>query len=195
MSFGFSSYFPASHCCFACVSFHIPVLPFSSLTSFNFPYFPFCPAFALPKSCWACPLLVSPPAYFSTFPYFFLLPHFLQFSYFPFCPALPLTKSCWACPLQVSLLAYFLLFPFTLPYRTFLYCGLYLFCVCIVFFFSFFYCDFPAKCIWNSICFFIDLALFYLMLWYNLLWIWYIICVCLHFCHNLAWSFKGVIRH
>ena len=47
MSFCCSSYFFANHCCFACVSFHIPVLPFPPAppsiprTSRFVPHFPF----------------------------------------------------------------------------------------------------------------------------------------------------------
>ena len=143
ISFCSPSYFPANHCCFACVSFHIPVLLF-------------CPALPLPKSCWAC---LSRSLFQRTFPYFSILfshvlpfPPAFPFSVLPFVPvlpmfvhALPLTKSCWACPLQVPPPAYFLPFPFTLPSHTFLYCGSYHFCVCIVFFFPFFLLEFSWK--------------------------------------------------
>ena len=40
---------------------------FSARTSLNLPYFSFCPALSLPKSCCACPLQVPPPAYFLSF--------------------------------------------------------------------------------------------------------------------------------
>ena len=108
---------------------------FSSCTFFESPYFPFCPPLSLPKSCWACPIQVPPPAYFPTslypfFPYTFFSSRIsfsrtsLRSRISHVCTALPLSKSCWACPPQVPPPAYFL--PFTLPSHTSLYCGFYL---------------------------------------------------------------------
>ena len=126
MSFCSPSSFPASDCCFACVSLHIPVLPFSSCTSFNSLYFPFYPALPFPKS--------FSRSSSSALPFISLYP-FIPCTSFPscislfrtshICPALPLPKSCWACPLRVPPPAYFL--PFTLLSRTSLYCVLYVF--------------------------------------------------------------------
>ena len=52
------------------VTLPFPPMYFLSLLHFLiphlslFPYFLFCPALPLPKSCWACPLQVPPPSYF-----------------------------------------------------------------------------------------------------------------------------------
>ena len=140
MSFSSPSYFPANHCCFACVPCFLFLLHF-----LQFPSLP------LPKSCWACPFEVLPPAYFLSHPST-LSSHVLPFSpafpypILPFVPVLPmlfphllsLSKSSWACPPRVPLPAYFLPFSFTLPCN----CGFYLFCICI-FFFPFSYWNFP----------------------------------------------------
>ena len=120
-----------------------------SLASFSFPtffnslYFPFSPAFPLPKSCWACPLQVLPPAYFLLHPST-LSSHVLSFPpAFPypvlsFVPVLPMFVPHFPFQnpegeLQVPPSASFLPFSFTLPFRTSLYCGFYLYCVCIAF--------------------------------------------------------------
>ena len=175
-----------------------------SRTSLNFPYFRFCLVLSLPKSCWACPLQVPSQAYFRTSLYPFLpCSSFsscislsrtsLRSPTFHVCPALSLPKSCWACPLLVPSPVYFLPFPFSLPFRTFLYCGFYLYCV-YCFFFPFFLLGFSWKMFchwWLIFCFFFnDLVLVCSMFWF-----WCISCVCLHFCLNLVWFFKGVICH
>ena len=67
MNFCSPFYLSPNDCCFACVSFHISVFPFPSALKFNSPYFPFCPALSLLKSCWACLLQVPSPMYFLPF--------------------------------------------------------------------------------------------------------------------------------
>ena len=158
MDFCSPSYFPVNDCCFACVPFHIPVLPFP----------PALPLFLLlvlsraspskillsmpapgPSSCvlpltWFTFILPFLPC--TSFPScIFLFLTSLRFRTFHVCPALPLPKSCWACPLQIPPPAYFFPFPFILHFCTFLYCGFYLFCVCILFIFFFFYWDFSKN--------------------------------------------------
>ena len=71
---------------------------FSSCTSFNSLYFPLCPALPLPKSWWACPLQIPPPAYFLSHPstlFSHVLSFPLAFPYFVllFAPVLPMFVS------------------------------------------------------------------------------------------------------
>ena len=161
----------------------------------QFPYFPFCPALPLPKSCWACSLQVPPPVYFPTSLYPFLSCTFFHSSISfsrtflssrtsHFCPAFPLPRSCLACPFQVPPPAYFLLFPFTLPSRTSLYCGFYLdlwiltlLCLQRVFLPPFFYWNFPEMYLNLSICF---------------LLIWLLFIYCCRFCFKFNASFVPV---
>ena len=157
----------------------------------TFPYFLFLPLFLqfpvipLPKSCWACLLQVPSPAYFPTSLYPFLLctsfpscifffPYFLHSPTSHVCPALPLPKSYWAwraAPgLSSSVLHFLSLYPSSC---TSLYSGFYFF-FCV--FLSLFLLGFSWK-----------MYYYLLMLWF-FMWIWCISSVCLHFCHNLAWS-------
>ena len=122
MSFCSSFLFPYQQMLF-CLIVSRSTFPyfFSSCTFFNFLYFPSCPALPFPKSCWACPLQVPPPAYFlshlstlsSHVLYFlsllhFLIPYFHSFSYFPCLSRTFSLKICWARSLQVPPPAYFL---------------------------------------------------------------------------------------
>ena len=107
-------YFLGNHCCFACVSFHTFVLPFS-------PVLPIL-------SCTSPKILlcIFTPAYFPTFLYFFLictsLPFCISFSHTflcsctsHVCPALHLPKYCWACLLQHTSSPFSFPFPSVLP--------------------------------------------------------------------------------
>ena len=199
--------FPVNDCYFTCVSSHIPVLPFPPALppipcTFRFvQHSPFQNPVVHARSrsfLQRTSFHIPRTGTFLSCTSIFFLPPFLIL-YFPFrshtfcvCSALPLPKSCWACTLQVPSPAYFLLFTF--PSRISLYCGFYLYCVCNVFFFTFCFTKFS----WNML----NLTIFFLLIWFLfiqccsfLLWIWCISYICLHFCLNLVWYFKGVICH
>ena len=142
MSFCSPSYFPANVCCFACVSFHVPVLAFTpalpALSRTSPPKIFFehaCSRPLLQRTSFHIPL---PLPQCTSFPScIFLSRNSLCFRSSYACPTLLLTKSYRVYPLQVPPPVYFLPFPFTLSSRTSLYCGFYLYCVCYVFFFPF----------------------------------------------------------
>ena len=93
MSFCSPSYSSANHCYFACVSFHIPVLPFppalpsiSGISRFV-PHFPYKILLSMPASGPSSSVLSHiplpfPPMYFLSLLHF-LFPYFPSFSYFP----------------------------------------------------------------------------------------------------------------
>ena len=138
MNFCSPSYFPAIHCCFACVSFHIPVLPFPPAL----PSIPrisrFVPNFSSqnPVDHARSRSLLQPTsphpstlsAYVLPFPPAFLFP---VLSFVPVLPMLvphfpsqnPVQHARSRSPFQRTS------FPLTLPSRASRYCGFYLFCV------------------------------------------------------------------
>ena len=175
MSFCSPSYFPANDCCFACVSFHVPTLPFppafpSIPHTFHFvPHFlsqtlvehARCRSFLQRTSFHI--FLLFPLMYFHSLLHF-LIPYFPSFPYFSCLSRTFLTKILFRMPAPCPSPAYFL--PFALPSCTFLYCGFYLYCVCNVFFFPFCFAGTFLKDVFilDDLFFFIDLVLVYLML-------------------------------
>ena len=119
MSFCSPSYFPANHCCFACVSFHIPVLPFPPALH-SFPRtFRFVQRTFAPKILLGMP---APGPSSSVLPHIPLpFPSCISFS-FPYFPCLSLTYASKILLSRIPPPGYFLPFPIALLSRTSLYC-------------------------------------------------------------------------
>ena len=196
MSFSSPSYFLTNDCCFACFSFHIPVLSFPPFFSFIFPYLPFCPALPLSKSSWAIPLQVPSSAYFFLHFYAFsshVLPFPPAFSYLvlSFIPILLLFVRHYSSqnPVEHARSKFFLQhtsFPFPLPFSPALSCIVDFTLACWFYLYRVCSCVFLPFCftgVFLEIIFMIDDLFFFLfgsclskLFAFNLLFS----CVCLH---------------
>ena len=102
--------FPTNDCCFACVSFHISVLPFP-LCFLLFPVLPVLSRSYLPKILLSMPLQVPPPTYFLWHPFmpfppmYFLYIRYFLISYFPSFPYFPCLSRTSPAKILLSMLA------------------------------------------------------------------------------------------